>query len=98
MTRDAVLRKLRAHSAELKVQGVLHAALFGSIARGDDRIDSDIDVLVDLDIALVRTVYDYVGVRHALEDLLGRPVDVVNRATLNPRMKDRVEHDAIPAF
>jgi len=98
MTRDAILRKLRAHSAELKVQGVLHAALFGSVARGDEQIDSDIDVLVDLDLTRVRTVYDYVGVRHVLEDLLGRPVDVVNRATMNPRMKDRVEHDAIPAF
>lgn len=98
MTRDAILKKLRAHSAELKVQGVVHAALFGSVARGDDQTESDIDVLVDLDRTRIRTVYDYVGVRHALEDLLGRPVDVVNRATMSPRMKDRVEGDAIPAF
>ena len=98
MTRDAILQKLRTHQAELQAQGILHAALFGSVARGDDRTGSDIDVLVDLDRARIRTVYDYVGVRHAFEDLLGRPVDVVNRANMSPRMKQRVQDDEIPAF
>jgi predicted nucleotidyltransferase len=40
------------------VQGVAHAAVFGSVARGDDRPDSDVDILVDLDPAIVVTVFD----------------------------------------
>ncbi|MDR3449974.1 MAG: nucleotidyltransferase domain-containing protein, partial [Alphaproteobacteria bacterium] len=61
MKRDEIIEKLREHQADLRAQGVAHAALFGSIARGDDRPDSDIDILVDLDPAIVVTIFDYAG-------------------------------------
>ena len=63
MTRDEIIEKLKEREADLRAQGVAHAALFGSIARGDDRPDSDIDILVDLDPAIVVTIFDYAGVK-----------------------------------
>jgi uncharacterized protein len=48
-TLDHLLDTLRTHESELRRLGVSHAAVFGSIARGEARVDSDIDVLVELD-------------------------------------------------
>ncbi|MDO9295140.1 nucleotidyltransferase family protein, partial [Bradyrhizobium sp.] len=53
MTRDEIIEKLKERETDLRAQGVAHAALFGSVARGDDNPDSDIDILVDLDPAIV---------------------------------------------
>jgi uncharacterized protein len=72
----------------LRAQGVAHAALFGSVARGDDRPDSDIDILVDLDPAIVVTIFDYAGVKEFIADMFDRPVDVVSRESLGPPVSD----------
>ncbi len=48
-TLDEALSRLRAHADELRGRGVLHAAVFGSVARGEAREDSDVDVLIELD-------------------------------------------------
>ena len=48
MKRDEVLRKLKEAEADLRAQGVAHAALFGSVARGEDRPDSDIDIMIEI--------------------------------------------------
>ena len=79
MKRDEIIAKLRKREADLRAQGVAHAALFGSVARGDDRPDSDIDILVDLDPAIVVTIFDYAGVKEFIADIFDRPVDVVSR-------------------
>ena len=47
MRRNAIIARLKGAEAELKARGVVHAALFGSVARGEDRPDSDIDVMVE---------------------------------------------------
>ncbi len=98
MTRDEIIGKLREREADLRAQGVAHAALFGSVARGDDRPDSDIDILVDLAPAIVVTIFDYAGVKHFIADMFDRPVDVVSRETLKPRLRPKAAADAIYAF
>jgi uncharacterized protein len=98
MTRDEIIAKLREREAELRAQGVAHAALFGSIARGDDGPDSDIDILVDLDPAIVVTIFDYAGVKDFIADMFDRPVDVVSRESLKPRVRPKTTADAIHAF
>lgn len=98
MDRDAILDTLRAHEASLRARGVVHAALFGSRARGDNRPDSDADILVELDPAAPVTVYDYVGIREFIADLFEGPVDVVNHGALQPYVRPRVVADAIYAF
>ena len=60
--------------------------LFGSVARGDEGPDSDIDFLVDFDES--SSLFDLMRMSRELEELLGRPVDVVSAAGL----KDRDQH------
>ena len=89
MRRDAIIQTLKEREADLRAQGVVHAALFGSVARGDDRPDSDIDIIVDLDPAVVRTIFDYAGVKDFIADMFDRPVDVVSDEGLRPRLRKR---------
>jgi uncharacterized protein len=98
MKRDDIIQTLREREADLRAQGIVHAALFGSVARGEDRPDSDIDILVDLDPAVVRTMFDYVGVKDFIADMFDRPVDVVSNEGLKPRVRPRATADAIYAF
>ena len=95
---DEIIAKLREREADLRAQGVAHAALFGSVARGDDRPDSDIDILIDLDPAIVVTIFDYAGVKAFIADIFDRPVDVVSRESLKPRVLPKATADAIYAF
>ena len=57
--------------------------LFGSVARGDDGPDSDIDLLVDFD--LDSSLFDLMQMTRELEELLGHSVDVVSAGGLNDR-------------
>jgi uncharacterized protein len=98
MTRDSVIKTLRAHRAALRELGVSRAALFGSIARGDDRDDSDIDLMVDVDPAAPVGVFEYVGIVQYLEALFPCQVDVANRAKLKPLVRQSVERGAVYAF
>jgi predicted nucleotidyltransferase len=98
MKRDEVLRKLKEAEADLRAKGVAHAALFGSLARGEDQPGSDIDILVDLDPEVVVTIFDYVGVKDFISDMFNSPVDVVSREGLKPFVRPKATADAIYAF
>ena len=63
-----VLRTLRTHQAELERMGVVHAAIFGSVARGEETPDSDIDIVIEVDPSVVRSIFGYGGIQQALED------------------------------
>ncbi len=89
---------LRAHEGELQRRGVRHAALFGSVARGESHAGSDLDIVIDLDEGIGLDVYGYVGLCHFIDDLFPVAVDVANRKTLKPRVRARLERDAIPVF
>jgi predicted nucleotidyltransferase len=77
---------------------VAHAALFGSRARGDDRADSDTDIMIEIDPAARIGVYDYVGLKEYIASLFDGPVDVVNREGLKPYVRPAATADAIYAF
>ena len=74
--------------------GARNLRLFGSMARGDAREDSDIDLLVDLEAG--RNLLDHIALIQDLEDLLGRKVDVVTEKALHWYIRDRVLREAIP--
>jgi uncharacterized protein len=61
MGRDEIIVRLRENESALRERGVVHAALFGSRARGDQRPESDTDILVEFDPAARVTMFDYVG-------------------------------------
>jgi len=72
--------------------GVTRLALFGSTVRDAARADSDIDVLVAFDGPA--TSARYFGVQFYLEDLLGRPVDLVTEKALRPELRPYIESEA----
>ena len=98
MNRSDVITVLQAHEAALKACGVAHAALFGSVARNEQRRDSDIDIMIELDPDSRVTMFDYVDIRECIAGLFQGPVDVVNRDGLKPFVRPRAAADAIYAF
>jgi hypothetical protein len=93
-----VLQTLRTHESELRRLGVSHAAVFGSVARGEAMADSDIDVLVDLNEDRSMGIFAYARLKLYINELLAGVGDVVNRRTLKPLLRDNILRDAIHAF
>ncbi|MFL5257003.1 MAG: nucleotidyltransferase family protein [Rhodopila sp.] len=79
-------------------QGVAHAARFGSRTRGDNRPDSDTDIMIELNPAVPVGVWDYVGIKAYIKGLFEGRVDVVNRDGLKPYVRPVALADAIYAF
>jgi hypothetical protein len=94
--RGAVLTKLAGHRAELTRLGVRSLALFGSTARSEARVDSDVDLLVDF--ARPVGLFGFLEVKSYLEYLLGRPVDLVTASALRPEVRDTVLREAVHAW
>lgn len=98
MDSAAVIHVLKTHVAELRHRGVQHAALFGSVARGEAGPESDIDLMLDLDPDARIDVFGYVGLVEYVQRLFGEPVDVSNRETLKAHVRPSAERDAIDVF
>ena len=98
MDKDAVLARLRAAEWDLRAKGVARAALFGSVARDEQRLDSDIDIMVELDASSRLGLWEYVGVVTFIEDMFPVKVDVSNRASLKAHVRPSAERDAVYAF
>jgi|UPI0003C2EC23 predicted nucleotidyltransferase len=73
--------------------GVASIRLFGSVARGDDQAASDIDFLVTTGPEV--SAWFPAQLIHDLEQILGRPVDVVTEAGLNPHFRDQIISESI---
>lgn len=73
--------------------GVRTLALFGSAARDELLPDSDIDILVEFEGA--GTSRSYFGTQYRLEEVFGRPVDLVTRRALRQEIRPYVERDLI---
>ena len=93
MRRDVVIERLRQHQDDIKRFAVRRIFLFGSTARDEARPESDIDLLVDFEGPA--TFRGFFGLQAYLEDLLGRPVDLVTRNTLRDFARPSIERDAI---
>ena len=94
MSRLRVIEQLAACKPELAARfGVTSLALFGSVARDAFRADSDVDILVSFDGPA--TSQRYFGVQFVLEDLLGRPVDLVTDKALRTELRPFVEREAV---
>jgi uncharacterized protein len=93
MTRRTVITRIRRHRAQLEKLGVKSVSIFGSLARGEERPDSDIDILVEF---RGRATFDrYMDTKFYLEELLGCRVDLVTPKAIKPRMKPYIMQDLI---
>jgi uncharacterized protein len=92
------LATLRRHESALRARGVAHAAVFGSVARGDNQSDSDLDILVEFEPDAEGTIYDYVRFKEYVASLFQGPVDVIDRAALKPHLRAPSARDAVYAF
>ncbi|MDO8705139.1 MAG: nucleotidyltransferase family protein [Sulfuricaulis sp.] len=93
MNRDTVQQLLTAHRAELDRLYVKSLAVFGSVARGEARSKSDVDILVEF--SNTPDFDQYMDLKFFLEDLLKRRVDLVTPDALKPRIRPNVEREAV---
>ncbi|MCC5877988.1 MAG: nucleotidyltransferase family protein [Candidatus Sumerlaeia bacterium] len=74
--------------------GALKVRVFGSRARGEERSESDLDLLVEFEQG--RTLLDAIGLEQELADLLGYPVQVLTPGGLSPHLREKILRTAIP--
>jgi predicted nucleotidyltransferase len=93
LSREHALERLVASEAEIRALGVKHLALFGSVARGEARSDSDVDILVQF-FPGEKTYDRFLDLAELLEARLGRPVELVTIEGLSPLLGPRILAEA----
>ena len=88
MSRQEITKNIAEYFA---TQPVVRAWLFGSYARGEERDDSDVDILVDFDDSV--SLLDHVRIMYGVEDFIGKKVDLVTNGTLLPAVEKYVNAD-----
>ena len=71
-------------------------AVFGSVARGQDALDSDIDLLMDFGKNF--GVFDLIRLKQSLEDEIGRKIDIVEYSSIDPLIKDAILKEAVVIY
>lgn len=93
-----ILARIRLKQGEIQEAAVRHGAsnirIFGSVARGEAKADSDVDVLVDLEDG--RSLLDLGGLLMDLQDLLGRQVNIVTENSIHWYIRNKILDEAVP--
>jgi predicted nucleotidyltransferase len=95
MSRGEVLQRLAEHRDELVALHVRSLALFGSVARNEAGTASDVDLLVEFSKPV--GIFEFLGLKERLEEILQRRVDLVTRDALKPQLRDRILGEAVRA-
>jgi predicted nucleotidyltransferase len=98
MNAEEALAILRRSEPALRARGVRRVALFGSTVRGENRPDSDVDILIEIDPDAPLGVFEYAGLKEYIAGLFERPVDVVSQEGLKPYIRPAATADAVYAF
>ena len=94
VTLDTLRREKKTEIVRLAgIHGCHNVRVFGSVATGESRPDSDVDFLVDLDSG--RTIFDLALFLGDLRDLLGTEIDVMESRSIHPYIRDRVLAEAV---
>ncbi|MGM0405901.1 MAG: nucleotidyltransferase family protein [Thermoplasmatota archaeon] len=92
---EEIKRKLREHKPYLKEKyNVKKIGIFGSYVHGDQAGSSDIDLLVEFSEPIG---WEIVDLKEELETLLDRPIDIVTKDALKPRLKTQIMEDVVYA-
>jgi len=98
MNRSTVISKLREHETELKAAGILRLYLFGSVARGDQTPQSDVDLIAEFDKSRRYTLLTMGRVESRLADLLGMKVDLSCPDWMKESVRKQALSEAVRAF
>ena len=97
MRREEVIARLRQHEADLKRLGVEHLYLFGSMARGEAKDDSDIDLFFDYEKGKLG-LFKLMDVKAFAARILGRETDIMTRDSLHKTLRQTIEATALRVF
>lgn len=98
VSRDELLSRLRRGEAQLRGLGLTALRMYGSRARGDNRADSDVDLLIEYDKSRKFSLVDLVRAEHFLEKLVGLPVQLTTESSVPSTDRRRIEKDVVPVF
>ena len=98
MNRDAIIAKLETLRPSFAAEGVLHIAIFGSRARGDEKPTSDLDILLDVDPAHNFSILNLVGVEEIASDATGLTANAFMRRGLNGTFAHSIRNDVVEVF
>ena len=98
MNKQQVIAKLRGQEPELKAAGIVRMAVFGSVARGDNSPQSDVDLLADFDNTKQLTLLTLGRIENRLADLLGTRVDLSSPEWMKESIRSQVLREAVNAF
>jgi predicted nucleotidyltransferase len=93
-----VLKRLREHREWLHQRGVSRMWVFGSVARGEEQPDSDVDLIVEIDPQARVSLTAFARLSLDLSDLLGARVDLAEWRTLRSQALVSAERDAVAVF
>ena len=97
MTTDEALQRLRMHEPELRKLGVEHLFLFGSTARGDAKLGSDVDLFFDYPKGKFG-LYELMEVKDRAAEILGQRADIMTRDSLHRALRGKIEAGALRVF
>lgn len=99
MTRDEIKARLKAMEPELRARGITRMQMFGSRARGDERADSDLDLLVEYRPPEHLSALDFFGIGTDLTEMLGIETQVTtDSSAMKPRFRERIADDLLLVF
>lgn len=98
MTREEVVAAIRGNAEAIKAEGVTGLSLFGSRARGDNRPESDIDVLIEVEPDESFSLLNLIGVEHIIQDATGLPAQATMRRSMPLRFAQRIADDILKVF
>ncbi|MGC9424044.1 nucleotidyltransferase family protein [Vibrio sp.] len=93
---DEIKKKLELHKEELKQRyNIKELGIFGSYVRGEERKDSDLDVLTEFEDGAKIGLLEFISVENYLSDLLGVKVDLVEKSALKPRIGRHILNEVV---
>jgi uncharacterized protein len=95
---ESVIATLRTHEAELRRAGIRHLSLFGSVARGDAKAGSDIDLAAEFDPAARMDLFRLTALERRITEILGRRVELLPEPVEKPRLRANIDRDRRLAF
>ena len=95
MRRDEIIAGIRKHADAIRAEGATELYLFGSAARDEMSVESDIDVFVAYDPDSRFSLLNMSGIRLIVMDELGRDVDITTKDSLHPRLRQRILAEAV---